>query len=157
GVWTRGYKNGDTTVENTTLCYSGEVNGDDSQNISASDKFQLRAVPYPKAFSLNGVDVADWTVLTPGKAWQTFDPDADEFYDNISGWEQQAPQIQIPNADGSGYTIRFYVSDARDPLYETNLGPGWVGPDGCLADATIPVGIGVWFNARKTVNVPINK
>ena len=101
GIWTRGYKDGDTAVDNTTLQYAGQVNGDDSQNIAVNDKFQLRSIPYPKAFALNESNVADWTVLTPGTAWLTYDEDADEFYDNAPGWTQNAPQIQIPNADGT--------------------------------------------------------
>ena len=122
-----------------------------------SDKFQLRAIPYPKAFALNGVGVADWTVLTPVSAWLTYDEDADEFYDNAPGWAQKAPQIQIPNADGTGYTIAYYVVDARNTTDDSNAGAGWVNGGGYLIDATIPVGIGVWFNARESVNISISK
>ena len=157
GVWTRGYRDNENTVENTTLKYAGEVNGDDSQNISVSDKFQLRAIPYPKAFALNGVGVADWTTLTPVSAWLTYDEEADEFYENASGWAQKAPQIQIPNADGTGYTIVYYVSDGRVVEDDSNGGAGWVSGDGYLSNAEIPVGIGVWFNARESVNISINK
>ncbi len=157
GMWTRGYKDGDTTVGNTTLTYAGEVSDDDSQNLSLNDKFQLRAVPYPKELVLNGTGVADWSALTPGTAWITWDDEADEFYDNVPGWTASAPQIQIPNADNTGYTLAYYVADARDPADDSNAGAGWVSGDGYLINATIPVGRGVWFNGRKTVNLPIYK
>ena len=156
GMWTRGYRDGDTTVGNTTLTYAGEVSDDASQTIAVSDKFQLRSVPYPKELVLNGKNVADWSVLTPATAWQTWDEDADEFYDNVPGWTIGAAQIQIPNADNTGYTIAYYVADARNDEDE-NAGAGWVDGGGYLINASIPVGRGVWFNARKSVNVPIYK
>ena len=157
GIWTRGYRDGDTTVANTTLTYAGEVSDDDSQSISLNDKFQLRAVPYPKELVLHGEGVAGWSALTPVTAWQTWDDEADEFYDNVPGWTAGAAQIQIPNADGTGYTFAYYVADARDPADDSNAGAGWVSGDGYLINATIPVGRGVWFNGRKTVTVPIYK
>ena len=155
GVWVLGYRNGDAAVADTTLTFSGEVNGDNSQNISLANGYMLRAVPYPKALALNGENVANWSVLTAVNAWVTYDETLDEFYDNVSGWDQNAPVIQIPDANGN-YTPYYYVADARDGS-DQNAGAGWVNGGGYLVDATIPVGTGIWFDGRKTVNVPIYK
>ena len=105
-------------------------------------------------FSIQNVGV---TAPATVNAWLTYDEDADEFYDNAPGWAQKAPQIQIPNADGTGYTIAYYVVDARNTADDSNAGAGWVNGGGYLIDATIPVGIGVWFNARESVNISIRK
>ena len=154
GIWTRGYVNGENEVEDTVFTFKGQVNEDDSQTVQCENMFKLRALPYPKTANLNA-NVADWSALTPVQAWD----DDYESYDEVEGWRDRAPQIQVPKVGEIGYNYYYYVTDARSLEDDSNLGVGWADSDGYLTADTIPVGYSIWINARtaESVNIPFNK
>ena len=140
GLWIRGANDG--VNDTTTFTFSGQVISDDSATISGDGTFRLRASPYPKATLLNGENVADWSVLTPGQAWEGDMAD----YEERAGWKDSAPQIQVPVASG-GYNYYFYVTDAR--VDDDNGTLGWATAGGDYATtAVIPAGVGIWFKAN---------
>ena len=147
GLWIRGANDG--VNDTTTFTFSGQVISEDSATISGDGTFRLRANPYPTATLLNGANVADWSVLTPGQAWEGDMAD----YEEKDGWKDAAPQIQIPKAAG-GYDYYFYVTDAR--VDDDNGTLGWATAGGDFTStATIPAGVGIWFKANTAVATDI--
>ena len=149
----------------TAVAAAGLAFGIDSANTvgyttrDINNKFVISAGQFD-AVGGDAFSVSKVTVSAPASvaAWQNdVDMDDDGYWELNTGWEDQAAQIQIPNANGVGYTIAYYISDARDPDSAENLGAGWADPSGYMINATVPVGVGVWLNARKSVNLPINK
>ena len=140
GLWIRGANDG--VNDTTTFTFSGQVVAENGATISGDSTFRLRANPYPMATVLNGVGVADWTVLTPGQVWEGDMAD----YEEKDGWRDTAPQIQVPKASG-GYDFYFYVTDAR--VDDENGTLGWCDGSGdYAATGAIPAGVGVWFKAN---------
>ena len=143
GLWIRGANDG--VNDTTTFTFAGQVIAEDGATISGDSTFRLRANPYPLATVLNGANVADWSVLTPGSVWEG----AMEDYEEKDGWKDAAPQIQVPKAAG-GYDYYFYVSDAR--VDDENGTLGWCDMGGdYVSAATIPAGVGIWFKANTSV------
>lgn len=156
GIWTRGYVNAEETVEDTSFTFAGAVCGDDTVPVSGDSAFRLRSIPYPKTNGLNE-DIADWA--TAGfPAVCAWDPNADWWdYEENPGFRDNAAQIQVPNTTGVGYTIYYYVQDARDGHNDDeNAGAAWVDDGGYLTYDKMPVGYGIWLKTCTAEPVTIN-
>ena len=74
----------------------------------------------------------------PGQVWADI-----ENYDEIDGWRDSAPTIQVPAASG-GYNFYFYVTDAR--VDDTTGTLGWCDGSGdYVTVGEIAAGLGLWI------------
>ena len=121
-------------TDGTVNC-SGQVSatGDRGRTIIA-DQFNIVANAYPVALSLNSAESTDFT---PG-----------EYGDGNDASMNNAPQIQVLNASGVGYTKYYYISDAVDAEENPVSGNCWVNQDGYMATGTqVPVGQSFWVKS----------
>ena len=114
-----------------TVGYSG-------QSVVAG-QFYMVAVQFS---DVGATDVAGFnnffsTTCTPGEYGAGTDPSMGD-----------APQIQVLNASGIGYTKYYYISDAYDSNDNPVSGNCWADQDGYIATGTqVPVGQSFWVKS----------
>lgn len=110
--------------------------------IDAPATFALRANSFPVQFDLNDAAMVEYTGLAAGQ------------YDDAFAFRTTAPQIQVPNANGT-YDIYYYLQDGFYIDDNGNEGekPGWcdmygtiAGNDaaGAVVSGVVPAGVGFW-------------
>ena len=71
--------------------------------------------------------------------------------DGSDGTVGNAPQIQVLNASGIGYTMYYYISDAYDADDNPVEGNCWADDRGYIVSGTqIPVGQAFWVKSEST-------
>ena len=118
-----------------TITASGQVSAtSEIENSPAANQFNIVGNPFPVALGLNA---AGTTGFTPG-----------EYGDGSDGSMNNAPQIQLLNADGIGYTKFYYISDAYDSSDKPVDGNCWADSAGYIVTGTqIPVGQAFWVKS----------
>ena len=118
-----------------TITCSGQVSAtSDLGSTVTADQFNIVANAYPVALNLNA---AESTNFTPG-----------EYGDGEDASMNNAPQVQILDASGLGYTKYYYINDAYDAEDNPVSGNCWASQDGYIATGTqIPVGQSFWVKS----------
>ena len=132
GFWFYTYEKGNVNCAGQ-VCAVDTYEKDISKGV-----WQIVANPYPIALGLNDITTSGFTPGTVG------DGESDPTYNN-------APMIQVLNADGLSYTFYYYVDDAGvtgdddDPWNKT----GWIdGGTYCLCSGKqVPVGQAFWIDS----------
>ena len=113
----------------TNLKLKGEVISGNTKAITVTttkaDQFSMIANPFPTTLDINDIT---WSGLTPS---------------TYSKRLTEAPQIQVLNAAGTGYTTYYYINDAEDENEDEVT--GWADGVGDLAETAIGVGKGFWL------------
>ena len=123
------------SAENGTINCSGQVSAtSEIQNSPTANQFNIVANPYPVALGLNSAGTAGFT---PG----AYGDGTDFSFGN-------APQIQVLNSDGLGYTKFYYISDAYDSNDNPVSGNCWADDGGYIVTGTqVPVGQSFWVKS----------
>ena len=118
-----------------TITCSGQVSATSDLGATVTaDQFNIVANAYPVALNLNAAESANFT---PG-----------EYGDGEDTTMGNAPQIQVLNASGIGYTKYFYISDAYDSNDNPVSGNCWADGAGYIATGTqVPVGQAFWVKS----------
>ncbi len=117
-----------------TVTCAGQVSAKDNflRNIPAG-QFEIIANPYPTSLNLNTPKTEG---ITPGAYGDGGDPT----YNN-------APMIQVLNADGKTYSLYYYLSDGDDGTYRYDL-TGWCDELGNLVTGSqVNVGTSFWIKS----------
>ena len=119
-----------------TITCSGQVSAtSDLGSTVTAGQFNIVANAYPVAL---GINTAESTNFTPGEYGEGLDPSMGD-----------APQIQVLNASGIGYTKYYYISDAYDAEDKPVSGNCWANQDGYIATGTqVPVGQSFWVKSQ---------
>ena len=122
-------------AENGTINCAGQVsNTSEIDNSPTANQFNIVANPYPVALNLNAPTSANFT---PG-----------EYADGTDFSFGNAPQIQVLNPSGIGYTKYYYISDAYDSNDNPVSGNCWADDGGYIATGTqVPVGQSFWVKS----------
>ena len=128
GFWFKAMTEGKITA-------SGQVSATATiANSPTANQFNIVGNPYPVALGLNS---AETTGFTPG-----------EYGDGSDGSMNNAPQIQVLNADGLGYTKFYYIGDAYDSTDNPVDGNCWADDAGYIVTgAQVPVGQAFWVKS----------
>ncbi len=131
GFWFKAMADGAITA-------SGQVSATSAiENSPAAKQFNIVANPYPIALSLNTAKTSDFT---PG-----------EYGDGSDSTYANAPQINVLNASGIGYTKYYYISDAYDANDNFVDGNCWADDRGYFVTGTqIPVGQSFWVKSESS-------
>ena len=118
-----------------TITASGEVSATaEIGNSPTANQFNIVANPYPVALGLNSSGTAGFT--------------AGEYGDGSDTTMNNAPQIQVLNANGLTYTKFFYISDAYDSNDNPVSGNCWADEYGYIVTGTqVPVGQSFWVKS----------
>ena len=129
GFWFKAMENGSITA-------SGQVSAKSTlENSPTAKQFNIVANPYPVALSLNEVKTTDFL---PG-----------EYGDGMDTTNANAPQINVLDASGLGYTKYYYISDAYDAEGNPVEGNRWADALGYEATGTqVPVGQSFWVKSE---------
>ena len=119
-----------------TVTSAGQVSATSAiENTPTAKQFNIVANPYPTALSLNSAKTAGFA---PG-----------EYGDGSDGTVGNAPQIQVLNASGIGYTKYYYISDAYDTDDKSVEGNCWADDGGYIVTgAQIPAGQAFWVKSE---------
>ena len=118
---------------------SANTVGYSSQNVKAG-QFYMVAVQFADVGA--NADVANFnsfirTTCAPG-----------EYGDGSDFTMGNAPQIQVLNASGIGYTMYYYISDAYDSNDNPVSGNCWADNNGYIVTGTqVPVGQSFWVKS----------
>ena len=118
-----------------TITASGEVSATaEIENSPTANQFNIVGNPYPVALGLNSGATAGFT---PG-----------EYGDGTDTTMNNAPQIQVLNANGLTYTKYYYISDAYDSNDNPVSGNCWADGGGYIVTGTqVPVGQSFWIKS----------
>lgn len=118
-----------------TITASGEVSATaEIENSPTANQFNIVGNPYPVALGLNSAATAGFT---PG-----------EYGDGTDTTMNNAPQIQVLNANGLTYTKYYYISDAYDSNDNPVSGNCWADGGGYIVTGTqVPVGQSFWVKS----------
>ena len=121
-----------------TITASGEVSAtSEIANSPTANQFNIVANPYPVALGLNSADTTGFT--------------AGEYGDGSDTTMNNAPQIQVLNADGLGYTKFYYIGDAYDSNENPVSGNCWADDAGYIVKGTqVPVGQSFWVKSASS-------
>ena len=128
GFWFKAMANG-------TVTCSGQVSAtSEIGRTVTANQFNIVANAYPVALGFND---AESTNFTPGEYGAGTDPSMGD-----------APQIQVLDASGLGYTKYYYISDAYDSNDNPVSGNCWANQDGYIVTGTqVPVGQSFWVKS----------
>ncbi|MGN0847141.1 MAG: hypothetical protein ACI4RA_07135, partial [Kiritimatiellia bacterium] len=120
--------------DNAALTISGAVGSDAVVSVVAEqNKFKLVGNAYPAALGLNTKNFTSDDIF--GVDWD----ENDEFLTT-------APQIQVLDADGTGYTTYYYLNDGY--VDDSTTKKGWCdGVGNYRPDVTVPTGRGFWIKS----------
>lgn len=119
-----------------TVTSAGQVSATSAiENTPTAKQFNIVANPYPVALSLNAAKTTDFV---PGE------------YGNGTDFTMgNAPQVQVLDASGLGYTKYYYISDAYDAEDKAVEGNCWADDGGYIATGTqIPIGQSFWVKSE---------
>ena len=128
----------------TATTAAGAVSNESSVDVNiAANKFTLLGNAFPIAVTLNGSAFCSDDITGV---------DFDEGYE----FQKTAPQIQVLNAAGTGYTIYYYLNDGY--VDDSTFVEGWCDSDGTLvSDTTIGVGSGFWIKSPAAMTATFKK
>lgn len=110
---------------------AGQVSNDDTAMVACPINFALRANPFPMSVEVNSDSFTSADIVGA-------------YYDEENVFKANAPQIQIPNAEG-GYDVFYYLNDGWfDDNGADGYAAGWCDDWGVLVEAMIPAGQGIW-------------
>ena len=128
----------------TATTAAGAVSNESSVDINvAANKFALLGNAFPIAVTLNGAAFTSEDIVGVD-------------FDEKLNFQKTAPQIQVLNAAGTGYTVYYYLNDGYVDDY--TLVEGWCdGAGNLVSDATIGVGAGFWIKSPAAMTATFNK
>ena len=122
-------------ADGTITCAGQVTSKSDLERPVTANQFNIVANTYPTALALNSAKTTDFA---PGEYGVGTDPSMGN-----------APQIQVLDASGRGYTMYYYISDAYDADDQPVDGNCWVNQDGYMATGTqVPAGQSFWVKSE---------